>query len=128
REHVISKTLFLGSSVTVQGFSWCKDEAKDIGIASLTAKILCKPHNSALSPVDDSARKAFAELREMTRVKNLREAMKPHRWNVTKHFLDGVLIERWFLKTLINLAFDGKYPIGADSSVEGWPSDRLVRI
>jgi hypothetical protein len=128
REHVISKVLFPGSTVTVQGFSWCKNEPKEIGIANLTAKILCKPHNTALSPVDKSAGTAFEALREVTRLKNVREAMKPHRWNVKTYSLDGVMVERWFLKTLINLAVDGDYPIGADSSVPGWPSDRLVRI
>jgi hypothetical protein len=27
------------------------------------------------------------------------------------------MLERWFLKTLINIAFDGKYPIGSDAEV-----------
>ena len=54
--------------------------------------------------------------------------MKPHRWNVKKYLVDGVILERWFLKTLINLAVDGDHPIGSDSNVPGWPSDRLVRI
>ena len=128
REHVISKGLWLGNTVNVQGFSWCQDAPKEIGISGLTAKMLCTLHNNTLSPVDSSAGKAFDALREMTRLKNVREGMKAHAWNIKKYFIDGVILERWFLKTLINIAFDGKYAIGSDSTVAGRPSERLVRI
>jgi hypothetical protein len=128
REHVISESLWLANSVTVQGFPWCADEPRNIGVASLTAKILCERHNNNLSPVDSSAAKSFDELRKMTRLKNVREGMKAHRWNVKRYVLDGVMLERWFLKTLINIAFDGKYPIGSDSTAPGRPSERLVRV
>ena len=128
REHVISENLWLSSTVTVLGFPWCADAPKDIGIGNLTAKILCRKHNSDLSPVDSSAGESFAMLREVARLKNVREAMKPIRWTVKKYDLDGVMLERWFLKTLINFAFDGKYPIGSDAKVAGRPSERLVRI
>jgi hypothetical protein len=128
REHVVSENLWLSNTVTVQGVSWWADAPKDIGIANLTAKILCRRHNSDLSRVDSSAGDSFATLREVARLKNVREAMKPIRWTVKKYVLDGVMLERWFLKTLINIAFDGKYPIGSDATVAGRPSERLVRI
>jgi len=112
----------------VQGFSWCADAPKEIGIANLTAKILCRKHNSELSPVDSSAGDSFASLREAGRLKNVRGAMKPTWWTVKKYVLDGALLERWFLKTLVNIAFDGKYPIGSDANDPGRPSERLVRI
>jgi hypothetical protein len=128
REHLVSENLWLGNTVSVQGFSWCADTPKDIGIASLTKKILCREHNSELSPVDTSAGQSFDTLREATRLKNVREAMKPIRWTVRKYVLDAVMLERWFLKTLINIGFDGRYPIGSDSAVAGRPSERLVRI
>jgi hypothetical protein len=38
------------------------------------------------------------------------------------------MLERWFLKTLINITFDGKYRIGSDATIEGRPSERLVRV
>ncbi len=38
------------------------------------------------------------------------------------------MLERWFLKTLTNFAYDGKYPIGSDATIAGRPSERLVRI
>lgn len=128
REHVVSESLWQSNTVVVQGFSWCADAPKEVGIASLTYKILCRKHNSALSPVDASAGQTFDILREVARLKSVRESMTPIRWNVKRYILDGIMLERWFLKTLINIAFDGKYPIGSESAVAGRPSERLVRI
>ena len=54
--------------------------------------------------------------------------MKPLRWTVKKYVLDGAMVGAWFLKTLINIGFDGKYSIGSDATVAGRPSERLVRI
>jgi len=128
REHFVSENLWLGNTVWVQGLPWCAGAPKHIGIANLTKKMLCREHNSELSPVDSSAGQSFDKLREATRLKSVREAMKPLRWTVKKYLLDGVMLERWFVKTLINIAFDGTYPIGSDSAVIGRPSERLVRI
>ena len=41
--------------------------------------------------------------------------------------MDGTLLEKWFLKTLINVAFGGEYPIGA-KSLPGTPTEELVKI
>ncbi len=92
--------------IKVQGFSWCADQPKEITVATLVTKILCRKHNTDLSPVDASAGQSFDTLREVARLKNVRERMMPIRWNVKKYRLDGIMLERWFLKTLINIAFD----------------------
>ena len=42
--------------------------------------------------------------------------------------VDGYGLERWCLKTLINLCCDRSAAIGRDSTVAGRPSERLVRI
>ena len=128
REHVISKSLFLTNTVIVKGFHWCADTPIEIGIASLTAKILCKSHNSGLSDLDSSGAHAFDQLREMTRLKNVREGLKPHRWTIKTYYVDGELLERWLLKTLINIGYGKEHPIGGDATMPGKPSDRLVRI
>lgn len=128
REHLVSRALFQGDEITVQGFAWCKGESKQIGLANLTSKILCRKHNSDLSEVDDAGAKAFASMREMMGLSNVRSAMKPRIWNIERRYVDGHLLERWFLKTLINLAFDGEHRIGADSTEMGKPSQRLVEI
>jgi hypothetical protein len=127
REHLVSESLFMNEKVTVQGLPWCK-EPKEIGISALTAKILCVKHNNDLPPIDTAGAKAFATLREIRRLANVRAKIKPGPRTVKKYRIDGVGLERWFLKTLINICCDREYPIGRNSQIAGWPSDELVRI
>lgn len=130
REHVVSECLFNGDQITVQGFKWCLNEPKSIGLSNLVAKILCKNHNSGLSDVDSAALQAFKVFREAIRLNQVREKLKrePTCWNVKRMVIDGPRLERWFLKTLINLSFNGEWPIGADSHANGSPSRELVEI
>jgi hypothetical protein len=129
REHLVSASLFTGSNmVRVQGFPWCEETPTEIGLASLTGKILCKNHNSGLSSLDTSASKAFDALREMGRLSNIRKTMKPRIWNVKEYKIDRATLERWCLKTLINICYARDFPVGRDSTIPGRPSDRLVRI
>jgi hypothetical protein len=127
REHLVSEGLFVDPIVRVEGFSWCRGNPKEIGLNSLTAKILCKKHNEALSPVDEVGIAAFGAFREMRRVANEREKMRPRVWHVIHHSIDGLMLERWFLKTLINLSLNGDYPIGGMCS-KGSPTENLVKI
>ena len=58
REHYMSKAVLdqLGSTLRVSGMPWLKPgQTLDTSVASLTAKILCKRHNEALSPLDGEA-------------------------------------------------------------------------
>jgi hypothetical protein len=52
REHLISRSLFPNPTVLVEGFDWCEKPRK-VGIDTLTRKILCTHHNSALSTADE---------------------------------------------------------------------------
>lgn len=127
REHVVSQSLFMSEQVLVQGFPWCP-QPKLIGLSGLTAKILCAKHNSDLSELDTAGAKAFAAMREMMRLSNVRATLKPRNWTVQRYKIDGPRLERWFLKTLINLSFEGEYFIGLDSTEVGRPSKTLVEI
>lgn len=128
REHLISESLFLEPKVSVHGFTWCKEEPKIIGLSSMTSKILCKKHNSDLSPVDTVGAQAFNAFRESAQLNNIRGKLKPRRWRVQKYTIDGRLLERWFLKTTINLLSLGNIPIGKNSTRLGKPSGNLVDI
>lgn len=111
--------------IGVSGFDWCKEE-KIIGLASFTAKILCENHNNSLSDVDTEGKNAFEVFREMRRIENLPVRLRP---SYTKPFsINGNLLERWFLKTLINFSFRGSYPIGLETKEIGVPSKELVEI
>jgi hypothetical protein len=103
REHIVTESLWLGTKINVTGFPWCKDSAVEIGLSSFTAKILCREHNSLLSSTDAEAKKAFEAFRESTRLSNEREENVHHAWPPVSFVIDGLLLERWFLKTLINI-------------------------
>jgi hypothetical protein len=93
REHIISKSQFDDDKITVQGLPWCK-EPKTVGLASLVAKNLCVRHNNELSPVDAEAKRFKDGLSAI-----YHEPVLPVRLR-----LDARLIERWLLKTTINVA------------------------
>ena len=64
-EHIISASLFLGDNIGVKGLPWCREGHRFIGKSSYTANILCRKHNSDLSPVDDAGSLAFAAFRTL---------------------------------------------------------------
>lgn len=127
-EHYISEGIFESGSVTVQGFDWCKDEPKTIGLASFTRNILCRKHNSALSPVDIGGINAFKTFEQFSTVSLARQEIKPRRASKRRYRIDGPVLERWFLKTLINLASVDSHPIGSEEAEAGRPADHLVRL
>lgn len=118
----------MSDEVQVDGFSWCQGRPVKIGLSSLTAKILCSKHNSDLSDIDAAGAEAFGALREATGLSNFRSAFPKKRWTVKRSRIDGRGLERWFLKTLINMSFERDFPIGSDSAAAGVPSRRLVKI
>lgn len=93
REHIISASQFDANSITVSGLPWCK-EPKTVGLASLVAKNLCREHNAALSPVDN----------EMRRFRVASKTLMDSPTRPVRISLDARIIERWLLKTTINLA------------------------
>lgn len=104
REHLVSQNLFLNDEMTVEGFPWCKGKPVKIGLASLTAKILCRQHNGDLSEIDVAGGRAFDAFREARRLANIREKKPKYRWSIVRVTIDGRGFERWCLKTLINLS------------------------
>lgn len=103
-EHIISKSQFKSSAVTVQGFDWCK-EPKTVGLGSLVANRLCRSHNTALSPTDREALKLFEAISERAQ---RRSDMQRGIVLAPKYAkVNGALLERWFLKTTINVALQG---------------------
>ena len=105
REHLVSSSLFSHDIVNVQGLGWCRNEVKRIGLANLTSKILCKKHNNDLSEVDMAGAESFDILREVKRQFFVRQKLLPRRWTVTRYYIDGTMLERWFLKTGLNLVY-----------------------
>lgn len=103
REHYISAGLWDAPALDVIGLPWCRHEAIPVGIGSLTAKILCRHHNTLLSPVDQVGKQAFDALRKATALYNKRELRPGDTWSVARRQIDGPMMERWFAKTTVNL-------------------------
>jgi hypothetical protein len=116
REHYISDGIFDGESITAFGLSWCKVAPVSIGLASATAKILCKRHNEALSDFD-------AEASRLSRFIALNVVDEPTLAAETN--LDGRLLEKWALKTLFNLGYVGA--LDPESSTRFTPPPDLVQ-
>ncbi|WP_432473358.1 hypothetical protein [Amphritea sp. HPY] len=127
REHIVSKSLFIGTKINVQGFSWCKDEPKLIGLANLTKKCLCKEHNSLLSPLDQAGSHAFDVLRKQAKLIDDRAKEPNKKFKKVTFSINATALERWLLKTLINFSYGGEYYIGHDSDHPGRASDHLVK-
>jgi hypothetical protein len=128
KEHIVTAGLFLDDKIMVQGLQWCKNRPKEIGLASFTKKNLCTKHNSDLSVVDDAAISSINELREATRLGNLRIERKIKRPTIKRFKIDGPALERWFLKTFINITFKQAYPIGSESAQPWLPPCDLVEV
>ncbi|SHN40551.1 hypothetical protein SAMN05192549_11112 [Duganella sacchari] len=127
REHVVSKCLFITPKVQVQGYSWCKHEPKVVGIEAITSKILCKGHNNSLTDLDAAAGHAFNAIREHCYRENQHRKVSPlSELMVPPAVIDAKLLERWLLKTLLNLSFKGDLFIGEDGTEKGVPPKSLV--
>jgi len=102
REHLISKSIInllaKGKAIKVSGISWMPEGiSKLIGINSLTAKCLCKGHNSRLGTLDDAAAFFFSAL-----LASQENETESRRFVVSGHDL-----ERWLLKTIKAMAISG---------------------
>lgn len=112
-EHVVSRSVFIAPTVRVHGFAWCKDAAKEVGVGSITAKVLCARHNSALAPLDTAAGNAFQMMRDALALSQKRTKLLA--WEIpelVRFTIDAPLLERWLLKTLLNLYVGSANRIG----------------
>ncbi|MGD0445103.1 MAG: hypothetical protein ABSA39_14310 [Edaphobacter sp.] len=128
REHYVSQSVFPDQSIFVQGLDWCLDKAKEIRIERLTAKILCKHHNTALSELDAAAGAAFKSIQDYVATTNQRQAMPYLNWAPKELTIDGPKLERWCLKTLLNFSFNRQLIIGPRAHEPGKVPNDLVRI
>lgn len=128
REHLVSQCVFPDQSIVVKGLDWCLNEPKELRIEALTAKILCKDHNSALSELDSEAGRAFDSIREFARSKTEREKTPYINWAFKQLTINSRKLERWCLKTLLNFSFGRNLIIGPGSHNPGSVPAELVRI
>jgi hypothetical protein len=125
-EHIISSSLWSGPTVTVSGGPW--GEPREIGVANVTAKILCQAHNSRLSELDVAGSNAFAAFTREVILTNGRQLISARPWTTHCFSIDGARFERWFVKTTINIAtlLRGGVPEWAFDGTVGRPPLPLV--
>ena len=112
REHLVSECVFPKQPIFVKGLDWRLNEPKEVRIETLTAKIQCRNHNSALSELDSEAGRAFGSIREFARDKTEREKMPYINWAFKQLTIDSRKLERWCLKSLLNFSFGRNLIIG----------------
>ena len=129
QEHLVSECLF-DREVNVQGFRWCKNEFKKLPIRTLTSKILCRHHNSALSEVDNAAKHTFDTLAKAYDLMEKRRNIRSRNWAVKYFRTDMLLLERWCLKTLVNINLSNKpgLPIEGNEGNSDKPVEELVKV
>jgi hypothetical protein len=107
-------------------------------VSDVTDRILCRHHNNTSSPLDQcsgSFRDAIDRWRE-TRDFRLQTMRSAGRWWQRKQFerrpveyvVDGPLLERWFIKTVINGAVRLGLPIGDSGAATNRPTLELCEI
>jgi hypothetical protein len=108
REHIISNAI-LDKTISVKGFSWCKDKPIDIGKASFVSNFLCNYHNELLSPCDSEIANFVSVIERVNRTE---KKILKYGFSVKKlpirYLIDGILLEKWFVKTLINICMSRK--------------------
>lgn len=125
REHLISSGIFEDQNILIGGDPWCQGSERKISVASLTAKILCTKHNSAISPLDEEGINAVRLFEQF-----FPDNMKSNHKAPFKDVINGHLFERWLLKTAINNSVKSDLHIGigmSDSSL-GKPSPYLLAV
>ena len=127
-EHLVSECLFPNGDITVHRFEWCKDVPKSIHIKTLTGKILCEKHNHGLSEVDAAVKQSLDTLREAAILFIEREKIRARRWAVKYFNTDMLLLERWCLKTLININLQEGFPINPEAPEPHKPTKELVEV
>jgi hypothetical protein len=101
KEHYISKGLLIemGGKPQIAGFSFQPpDTVRRVGVEALTSHILCKRHNTCLSPLDSEAQRCLGALRTFDA--DLEDGRSPISDEVT---INGADLERWMLKALIGM-------------------------
>jgi len=112
----------------MRGLPFCLEKPIRIPTARLVANNLCEKHNPELSPVDAAGGALFEKLKVTQAEHSAQAVARKPTWFPVIREIDGRLLERWLLKTLINIAWHGDLPIGAPSGDPGTPTPELVEI
>jgi hypothetical protein len=122
-EHLFSHSIMLllkaDGDFSISGVHWLPEgETKILPPKTLTANCLCQKHNSALSPLDDTALYFFTAVKSCLD----REAQS------ARYIVSGHDIERWLLKTVKAPAASKNLARGRERLSGAFPSEDNVQI
>ena len=106
-EHTLSKDVLKsmareGDLIEMEGLHWkAPGELMQLKISNLGSNILCRRHNSALSPLDSAAGRFFRILQEISTDIKSKSLSRKGRW----FLVGGEAIELWGLKVLCGLYY-----------------------
>jgi hypothetical protein len=128
-EHSLSQCVYPDQTVMVSGFGFCKSEPKELHINSLTAKILCKDHNTRLGQdVDHVGGELFKAIRAFAERRRQESEFPRTNWLPVHYQVNARLLERWFLKVMLGIGFGGELIIGPGQHEAGIVPQQLARI
>ena len=105
-EHYVSRSVLdaMGKDIIVSGMPWQRDgESATYGKGSMTANVLCRKHNSVLSPIDIAAERFFSSMNFFAAQLNKKTWSK----RISIRVIRGELLELWALKTLLGIFHAG---------------------
>jgi hypothetical protein len=118
----------LGQHVDVRGTGRHAQPDRRRTVRQLTRPILCDFHNGATNDLDTTAGQLAHAIDEFIGERENRLRMPRMTWGARTIEVDGCMLERWFLKSIINIEFDYDLPIGDPNERAGWPTRELVEM
>lgn len=131
KEHPISASILQliedgepNKYVQVFGLSFqAADSIKKVGIASLSAGMLCEKHHAPLSDYDAAGRAMFSAVQSLDAVAG--DSAAPSQ----TLRVDGDGLERWMLKAMIGGIYSGNFPVAPGTTMRGvLPPVELLEI
>jgi hypothetical protein len=97
-------------------------------VDNLKERILCEGHNSGTSDLDTAAKELARAIEEYDRTRRARIPYPGLNWSRKVIPVNGPLVQRWLLKTLINNAHHHAQPMGGPHGLPGKPTPEMVEM
>lgn len=125
-EHFISKAILKTiGQFEVTGLPWIPPgEKRQLPANALTASVLCRHHNSNLSQFDTEANAFFKHLILI----DSKETPEELQLVAPSELIDGIKLEKWFLKTLCGVLASGNFQLEGKGFGKVQVSDHLVDL
>jgi hypothetical protein len=119
-----------GHVITVETGLGRRVQTKSMRLRNYGRRMLCEHHNNSSSEIDLEGKRFSDAVRAFYDIARTRQHTKL-RWALREFKLDGALLERWFLKTAINMSvgvFRVGLPIGGLDAAPDLPTLPLVEM